>query len=81
MSAIIDGDAPMDGNGVEHEPIKVLFVLHQGMDAMDFVGPLEVLSHAKHDIKNKGMFRTYKSLPIEAFPTRQISLRQQYVCR
>jgi len=30
--------------------IKVLFTLHAGMDAMDFVGPLEVLTHAKHSI-------------------------------
>jgi len=32
--------------------IKVLFTLHPGMDAMDFVGPLEVLSHARHDIND-----------------------------
>jgi len=32
--------------------IKVLFTLHTGMDAMDFVGPLEVLSHAKHSIND-----------------------------
>jgi hypothetical protein len=32
--------------------IKVLFTLHEGMDAMDFVGPLEVLSHAKHSIND-----------------------------
>jgi hypothetical protein len=29
--------------------IKVLFTLHEGMDALDFIGPLEVLSHAKHN--------------------------------
>jgi transcriptional regulator GlxA family with amidase domain len=29
--------------------IKVLITLHAGMDAMDFVGPLEVLSQAQHD--------------------------------
>jgi hypothetical protein len=32
--------------------IKVLFTLHEGMDAMDFVGPLEVLSQAKHSIND-----------------------------
>jgi transcriptional regulator GlxA family with amidase domain len=32
--------------------IKVLFCLHSGMDAMDFVGPLEVLTHAKHNIND-----------------------------
>jgi len=32
--------------------IKVLFTMHAGMDAMDFVGPLEVLSHAKHSIND-----------------------------
>jgi len=32
--------------------IKVLITLHAGMDAMDFVGPLEVLSHAQHDVND-----------------------------
>lgn len=32
--------------------IKVLITLHPGMDAMDFVGPLEVLSYARHDIND-----------------------------
>jgi len=32
--------------------IKVLFTLHPGMDAMDFIGPLEVLSHAKHNLSD-----------------------------
>jgi putative intracellular protease/amidase len=32
--------------------IKVLFALHPGMDAMDFVGPLEVLTHAKHNVSD-----------------------------
>ncbi|KAK4984968.1 hypothetical protein LTR66_008320 [Elasticomyces elasticus] len=36
----------------ETEPIKVLFTLHPGMDALDFVGPLEVMSWAQHDPKN-----------------------------
>jgi len=29
--------------------IKVLFALHPGMDALDFIGPLEVLSQAQHN--------------------------------
>lgn len=33
--------------------IKVLFTLHAGMDAMDFVGPLEVLTHARHNINDE----------------------------
>ena len=32
--------------------IKVLFTLHAGMDAMDFIGPLEVLTHAQHNIND-----------------------------
>ena len=38
-----------------HEPVKVLITLHEGMDAMDAVGPLEVFSWAQHDKKNPGM--------------------------
>ncbi|CZT12908.1 hypothetical protein WAI453_012481 [Rhynchosporium graminicola] len=33
--------------------IKVLFTLHPGMDAMDFVGPLEVLTHARHNANDE----------------------------
>ena len=36
------------------EPVKVLITLHEGMDAMDVVGPLEVFSWAQHDKKNPG---------------------------
>jgi len=43
MSAITEQD---DG---PTRVINVLFTMHPGMDAMDFVGPLEVLSHAKHN--------------------------------
>lgn len=32
--------------------IKVLFTLHQGMDSLDFVGPLETLSQARHNIND-----------------------------
>jgi hypothetical protein len=38
------------------EPIKVLFVLHEGFDTLDFTGPLEILSQARHNIKDPGMF-------------------------
>jgi len=33
--------------------IKVLFTLHPDMDALDFVGPLEVLTHAQHSISDE----------------------------
>ncbi|GAB7352771.1 hypothetical protein MBLNU459_g3118t1 [Dothideomycetes sp. NU459] len=48
MSAII----PEDGEAVNFEPVKVLFTLHQGLDALDLVGPLEILSNARHDPKD-----------------------------
>ena len=32
--------------------IKVLFTLHAGMDALDFIGPLEVLTYAQHNISD-----------------------------
>jgi hypothetical protein len=38
-----------------HEVINVLFTLHPGMDALDFVGPLEVLSYAQHNPNNSGI--------------------------
>ena len=52
MSAIYEepGDA--------HEPVKVLITLHEGMDAMDAVGPLEVFTWAQHDAKNPGMLNS-----------------------
>ncbi|KAK5682964.1 hypothetical protein LTS10_004492 [Elasticomyces elasticus] len=46
MSAIIEED----GSG--YEPVKVLIAMHEGMDTMDVVGPLEVFSQAQHDMKN-----------------------------
>lgn len=49
MSAIQE-----DGDGTAPEPVKVLFTLHPGLDALDFIGPLEVLSHARHDPKDPG---------------------------
>jgi transcriptional regulator GlxA family with amidase domain len=47
--------------------IKVLFTLHPGMDAMDFVGPLEVLSGAQHNDPDT---------PINAFSTTFCSLTE-----
>ena len=41
--------------GEAMEPVKVLITLFEGMDAMDVVGPLEVLSWAQHDKKNDSM--------------------------
>jgi hypothetical protein len=38
-----------------HEVINVLFTLHPGMDALDFVGPLEVLSYAQHNPNDSGI--------------------------
>lgn len=40
--------------GADAEPIKVLFTLHNNMNALDFVGPLEVLSMALHDTEDDG---------------------------
>jgi hypothetical protein len=37
-----------------HEMINVLFALHPDMDALDFCGPLEVLSHAQHNPNDSG---------------------------
>lgn len=59
MSAIAE-----DGDGSMPEPVKVLFTLHQGLDALDFIGPLEVLSHARHDPKDPGKFFLFLHLPI-----------------
>lgn len=41
-----------DSNGAREDPIQVLISMHQGMDTLDFAGPLEVLSHARHNIKD-----------------------------
>ncbi|TVY36839.1 hypothetical protein LOCC1_G007062 [Lachnellula occidentalis] len=44
--------------------IKVLFTLHPGMDSLDFIGPLEVLSQAKHnpnDSSTKAFSTTFVS--------------------
>lgn len=48
MSAIVEEPEFM-------EPLKVLITLHDQMDSMDVIGPLEVFSTAQHDPKNPGM--------------------------
>jgi len=35
-----------------HEPLKVLITMHEGMDSMDVIGPLEVFSTAQHEASN-----------------------------
>lgn len=40
--------------GADAEPIRVLFTLHNNMNALDFVGPLEVLSMALNDVNDNG---------------------------
>jgi len=45
MSAIADAKD-------NSEPINVLFALHEGFDTLDFCGPLEMLSQARHNIKD-----------------------------
>jgi len=44
----------IDENGADGPTpvIRVLFTLHPGFDILDFTGPLEVLSHARHNIKD-----------------------------
>jgi len=36
--------------------IKVLITMHPGVDALDLVGPLEVLSQARHNINDDSMY-------------------------
>jgi len=58
--------------------IKVLFALHAGMDAMDFVGPLEVLSLAKHnanDDASKAFACTFVSSTENTVSTQGASFR------
>lgn len=45
MSAIVDEA----GESGPFEPIRVLISLHDGVDGMDVMGPLEVFSIAQHD--------------------------------
>lgn len=46
MSAVVD-----EPEGTA-QPLKVLITMHQGLDAMDLSGPLEVFSWAQHDSKD-----------------------------
>jgi len=49
--------------------IRVLMALHPGMDTLDFAGPLEILSHAQHNISDASkLFHYYQLLPICSFP-------------
>lgn len=54
--------------GADAEPIRVLFTLHHNMNALDFVGPLEVLSMALNDPSDQG---TTTSLRISSLLKRQ----------
>ena len=55
MSAIVEEP---DGTW---EPLKVLITMHEGMDTMDAVGPLEVFSAAKHEKNNPGKLLSSRS--------------------
>lgn len=46
MSAIME-------DPTDFEPVRVLITLHEGMDTLDAMGPLEVFSQAQHDPQNK----------------------------
>lgn len=35
--------------------VEVLFALHDKFDIMSFAGPLQVLTHALHNVKDPGM--------------------------
>ena len=56
MSAIADSN---DG---PNEVIKVLFTLYPGYNTLDVAGPLEMLSRALHDPKDKGAFNPVRCL-------------------
>lgn len=57
MSAIIEEDG-------HNEPVKVLITMHEGMDAMDAIGPLEVFTSAQHNAKDPGEFTNAVSKPL-----------------
>jgi len=67
MSAIVE--EPEGYN----EPLKVLITLHDDMDSMDAIGPLEVFSTAQHNAKNPDSkaFRTIFAGPQEQVVTAQ----------
>ncbi|KAI5364911.1 Putative class I glutamine amidotransferase [Septoria linicola] len=66
MSAIVEEPA-------DYEPVKVLITLHEGMDTMDAMGPLEVFNWAQHDPSNPETkaFRTIFAGPAEHVVTAQ----------
>lgn len=67
MSAIVE--EPEGYN----EPLKVLITLHDDMDSMDAIGPLEVFTGAQHNPKSTGTkaFRTIFAGPQEHVVTAQ----------
>ena len=57
MSAIADSNdeaAPL---------IRVLFLLHPGFDTLDVVGPLEVMSYARHNMKDECKHFRHSKIP------------------
>lgn len=50
MSAIRETDVD--------EPIQVLITMHDNMNLLDFAGPLQVLTHAQHNLNDPGMPNT-----------------------
>ena len=53
MSAIAEDGA---------QPLRVLITLHEGMDSMDAVGPLEVFANAQHEKNKPGKLRSLSLL-------------------
>lgn len=48
MSAIIPEDGEM-----QPDVAKVLLILHPGFDTLDAMGPLEAMSHARHNANDE----------------------------
>lgn len=44
------------------EPIKVLFTLRENVNALDFIGPLEVLTQAQHNINDDSKLNDTRSI-------------------
>lgn len=59
--------------GADAEPIRVLFTLHNNMNAIDFVGTLEVLAAALNDTKDEGESVRRESQAISS-STRQLGI-------
>ncbi|MDA4131997.1 MAG: hypothetical protein OK454_02570 [Thaumarchaeota archaeon] len=63
---IVGKMAAHKASAVADEPIEVLFALHNKFNLMDLVGPVEVLSHALHDLKDESAYlpcSTYLTSP------------------